>query len=374
MSKFSKILNKQNKISQHNELSTDQTDAQEITLTPIQRRTANVAYNGVSLKRVDVDLIDHSPYQPRFMSATSQDALQELAENIRNHGQINPILVRPKKGRYELIGGERRLYAIKNILKLKDIDCLIKDIGDEKAAVTALVDNINRADLSDYEIACSIQMNCQNFGYPIDQSEFISEKFNISRNKYYRLISLFDLPDFVHQDLTRYPKILSGSAASLLKTALNKSTDLVGREPALNALAKQWVKYVEDYQKTSKISTQFIKDFELAVRTYFERMQVSVEKQKMLGDQVAKLLHTYTGAGTEKQTTEVKVVENQAIKDPTPDTQLTIINQRGKKIGSLKCSESLKGKTIVSIRLSVDKFDETKMNQLKDYLQQLEQE
>lgn len=362
MSKFNQILNKQRQ-EKNNQVEPSQSVIAPIEITlnteetasPVQRRTIAGAQHGVSLKRLSVDLIDHSPYQPRFMLAINVTELQELAENIRNNGQINPILVRPKNGRYELVGGERRLYAVKEILKLKDIDCLIKDISDEKAAITALVDNINRADLSDYEVAHALQKNCIQFGYPIDQAEFITEKFNISRNKYYRLISLFDLPDFIHIELQKEPLLLSGSGASLLKTSLNKATELVGKNKALSLLNTEWSSYVGEFSGQKKRHTQFIKKFEQHAQDLYQQSDVV-----HVSDQEPTLPVNVSNSVHKK---ELNICSEQS---------LSVLNQKGRKFGSLKCIESSKGKTIVSIRLSVDEMDETKIERLKEFLKTLD--
>lgn len=356
MSKFNQLLNKQKQekkaqVAQPEpQLKTQSNDEQ---LSPVQRRAQAGNQYGVALKRLSVDLIDPSPYQPRLVAALDLLELQELADNIRQHGQINPIIVRPKNGRYELIGGERRLQAVRDVLKLKDIDCLIKDVSDEKAALTALVDNINRSDLSDYEIAHALSNNCERFGYPIDNVEFMTEKFNISRNKYYRLISLFDLPAFIRDDLKSTPDALSGSGASLLKTALNKTTEQLGQKTALDLLQAAWQHYFTvEFAQTKKRNTQFIKQFEQQAQSLFE-----------------------------KNSPQLNIVDENIVQQPEASAEVlpakvkaqqeSLLTSTGKKFGSLKCSESLKGKTVVSIRMSVQDLDETKLDKIKQFLQEL---
>ena len=336
MSKFNQLLNKQKQEKkaqvEQPQPSSTQVPSEEY-LSPVQRRAQTGNQYGVALKRLSVDLIDPSPYQPRLVQALDKNELQELADNIRQHGQINPIVVRPKNGRYELIGGERRLQAVRDILKLKDIDCLIKDVSDEKAALTALVDNINRADLSDYEIAQALSHNCERFGYPIDNVEFMTEKFNISRNKYYRLISLFDLPDFIREDLKNTPDALSGSGADLLQAA--------------------WQQYFSiEFMHTKKRNTQFIKQFEQQAQSLFMQQQPQLQQ---------------LDAAPELEQLNLPPEP----KLPIKAQQESLLNAAGKKFGSLKCSESLKGKTVVSIRMSVQDLDADKLDKIKQFLQEL---
>lgn len=356
MSKFNQLLNKQKQEKkaqvEQPQPSSTQVPSEEY-LSPVQRRAQTGNQYGVALKRLSVDLIDPSPYQPRLVQALDKNELQELADNIRQHGQINPIVVRPKNGRYELIGGERRLQAVRDILKLKDIDCLIKDVSDEKAALTALVDNINRADLSDYEIAQALSHNCERFGYPIDNVEFMTEKFNISRNKYYRLISLFDLPDFIREDLKNTPDALSGSGASLLKTALNKCIEQIGKKTALDLLQAAWQQYFSiEFMHTKKRNTQFIKQFEQQAQSLFMQQQPQLQQ---------------LDAAPELEQLNLPPEP----KLPIKAQQESLLNAAGKKFGSLKCSESLKGKTVVSIRMSVQDLDADKLDKIKQFLQEL---
>ncbi|WP_162625951.1 ParB/RepB/Spo0J family partition protein [Acinetobacter sp. MB5] len=364
MSKFNKILNKQRQEKNNNnevQTSSEETiiDTVQEVVSPVQRRVLSGSQHGTALTRISVELIDHSPYQPRLMPSVNYDELQELADNIRNNGQINPVLVRPKNGRYELVGGERRLYAIKEILKLKDIDCLVKDISDEKAAITALVDNINRADLTDFEIARSLQKNCQMFGYPIDNADFITEKFNISRNKYYRLISLFDLPDFIQTALEKEPNLLSGSGASLLKTALNKSVECVGLNLALELLKKEWQQYIDDeFSVKQKRNTNFIKQFEQHAQALFLQNQIG-NAEKVKDEPIVASQDTQGKSLTEDEQDDGA-------------TQYSLLNQKGKKFGSLKLSESLKGKKVVTIRMTMKQLDERKLEKLKEFLKTLE--
>lgn len=350
MSKFSQIVKKQRseKGTLPAQTLLDVSVVPDEGLSPVQRRLAHGAQHGMTLKRISVDLIDLSPYQPRLVTVLNDQELQDLADNIRQYGQINPIIIRPKNGRYELIGGERRLRAVRDVLGLKDIDALIKDISDEKAALTALVDNINRADLSDYEIAYALMQTCERFAYPLDNIDFVMEKFSISRNKYYRLISLFDLPEFINNDLKKVPQALSGSGASLLKTALKRAVDQLGIQQALAILQMHWDDYfTTEFVKTQRRNSQFIKNFELQVQ------------QKFLGQ--AQPMNSIVQDQQQKKS------------DAIDQNQLGLFNHQGKKIGSLKCSESVKGNTVLSIRMKVDAWDEEKLEKIRQFLQTLEQ-
>lgn len=103
-----------------------------------------------------------NPYQPRKLF--NDDALQELAESIREHGVIQPLLVRKVAGRLELIAGERRLRASK-LAGLQEVPVIIKDIDDKEMAELAMLENLQREDLHYLEEAQGFQHLISQFGF-----------------------------------------------------------------------------------------------------------------------------------------------------------------------------------------------------------------
>ncbi|MEO8288787.1 MAG: ParB/RepB/Spo0J family partition protein [Chloroflexota bacterium] len=92
-----------------------------------------------------LDLIDHNPYQAR--QAFDASALEELAESVREHGVLEPILVRPSEGgRYEIMAGERR-YRASLIAEQETIPARIMDINSKEAAIVTALENLQREDL-----------------------------------------------------------------------------------------------------------------------------------------------------------------------------------------------------------------------------------
>ena len=103
---------------------------------------------------IDISLLAPNKSQPRREFAG--DALKSLAESIRENGIIQPITVRKRDSWYEIISGERRCRAAK-CAGLTHVPCIIMDVGDEQAAVLALIENIQRKDLSYFEEAMAIE-------------------------------------------------------------------------------------------------------------------------------------------------------------------------------------------------------------------------
>ena len=105
---------------------------------------------GRSLFLLNVDSIRPNPDQPR--REFSREELQELTLSIAQVGLIQPLTVRPSQDGYELISGERRLRACQ-LLGLKEVPCIVAQVSPEKSALMALVENVQRADLSFWEEA-----------------------------------------------------------------------------------------------------------------------------------------------------------------------------------------------------------------------------
>ncbi|MCX7779380.1 MAG: nucleoid occlusion protein [Negativicutes bacterium] len=125
----------------------------------------NVAVTGeekAGFKQVPVGEIVPNPYQPRKLFY--DEALQELADSIREHGVIQPLLVRRKEGRFELIAGERRLRASK-IAGLQEVPVIIKEIDDKEMAELAMLENLQREDLHFLEEAQGFQHLISQFGF-----------------------------------------------------------------------------------------------------------------------------------------------------------------------------------------------------------------
>jgi len=104
------------------------------------------------VQHIAVDLIMPNPYQPRRAFATEE--LAELAASIRQHGLIQPVTVRSRGGRYELVVGERRLRAAK-LVGLTEIPALVKEWSDRETMEVVLVENLQRADLNPMEEAAA---------------------------------------------------------------------------------------------------------------------------------------------------------------------------------------------------------------------------
>ncbi len=148
--------------------------------------------------------------QPRFKF--NQDALRELANSVSEHGLIQPIVVKPlASGKYKIIAGERRFRASK-MAGLSEVPVIIKDIDESKIMELALVENLQREDLSALEEAKGYKalMDAHNF-----TQEDVSKTIGKSRSYIANALRLLNLPDSVMEKLES-EEISAGHARTLL--------------------------------------------------------------------------------------------------------------------------------------------------------------
>jgi ParB family chromosome partitioning protein len=179
---------------------------------------------------IAIDSIDPNPYQPRRIFPQAE--LEKLATSITEIGLLEPILLRKMDDRYQIAAGERRWRAYK-LLNKHTIEALITNITDSDMAVFALAENVDREDLSDYEIGLALRQ-IENV-FPTKKK--LAESLGINREDMYRYFAFDDLPEFIHADLNTNPRLLSRSAASDIKRLLKQQKD----SPLINAcLVDAW--------------------------------------------------------------------------------------------------------------------------------------
>ena len=145
-----------------------------------------------SLKKVKIELLRAGQYQPR--KAFNQEKLQELADSIKAQGLIQPIVVRPSPGGFfEILAGERRLRAAK-LAGLKFVSVIIEEASDREAMSLALIENIQREDLTAIEEAAALDRLVKEFEMSHDD---IAKAVGRSRASVSNLIRLLGLPSEV---------------------------------------------------------------------------------------------------------------------------------------------------------------------------------
>ncbi len=138
--------------------------------------------------RVDPSRIDINPQQPR--TSFSESALNDLAESIKQHGIIQPLVVTKKGDRYELIAGERRLRSSK-LLGLTEVPVIVREEKEQKKLEIALIENLQRENLNPLETARAYQRLIDEFN--ITQEE-AAKKLGKARSSIANAMRLLSLP------------------------------------------------------------------------------------------------------------------------------------------------------------------------------------
>jgi ParB family chromosome partitioning protein len=159
--------------------------------------------------RIAIELIDPNPVQPRRVF--QQDALHQLADSIRQHGVIQPLVVRHQGARYQLVAGERRWRAAK-IAGLSEVPAVVKDISDDRLLEITLIENIQREDLNPMELALALERMARELN--INQEE-IGRRTGKDRSTISNSIRLLQLPPDLQQ-LVAERRLSAGHARSLL--------------------------------------------------------------------------------------------------------------------------------------------------------------
>lgn len=158
---------------------------------------------------VNINMIEPNPNQPR--KKFDEDALGELAESIKLHGLIQPILVQKKDKMYQIIAGERRWRACR-LAKLKEVPVIVKELSENEQYEVALIENIQREDLNDIEEAYAYKALIEEFNLKQDE---VAERVSKSRVAVTNSLRLLKLDNRV-QNLVVNGLITGGHARALL--------------------------------------------------------------------------------------------------------------------------------------------------------------
>jgi ParB family transcriptional regulator, chromosome partitioning protein len=172
--------------------------------------------------QVHVELIERNPFQPRKDFET--ESLDELVDSIRQHGVLQPLLVRPCGGQYQLIAGERRLMAAKKA-GLETVPCRVLELEDQAMCEAALEENLKRRDLNVLEKAQAFKDYMERFAASIDD---VAKQLSMSRSSVCNFLRLLDLTDFVKEALLA-ERVSFGHARAILSLSRDDQIALCQR-------------------------------------------------------------------------------------------------------------------------------------------------
>ena len=164
-----------------------------------------------SVDEIDIDLIQPNPEQPR--TRFTESALEELAQSIAVNGVVQPILVRPRGEKFEIVAGERRWRAAQRA-GLRKIPAAIKDVSDDKLLELALIENIQRQELNPIEEAKAYRKLIDTIGFT---QESLAVNVGRDRTLIATSLRLLKLPDDI-QTLIEETKLTAGHGRALLLT------------------------------------------------------------------------------------------------------------------------------------------------------------
>lgn len=221
-----------------------------------------------SVSLISLTAISPNPWQPRRTFDPSE--MQELAKSIDTVGLLQPIVVRKRSvtpcdtvdlfssvvepsDMYEIVVGERR-YRAHILLGRKSIQAIVKDTSERDMFIAALEENLNREDLSDYEICLALMNIEKNFCSRTEMAEVLC----IPRGELYRYFAFIKLPAFVRDDLNINPRLVSRRSAEEIAGVLKVHGTL-----AVAALRLIWPR---------------VKDGELGHTEIADEMHAAIEK------------------------------------------------------------------------------------------------
>ena len=226
----------------------------------------------LSIEQLPINNIVPNPYQPRQIF--NDESLNELANSIKQHGLTQPIVVREVGSGYELVVGERRLQACK-LNKLETIPAIIKDLTDKESCELALVENIDRENLSVIEIAESLQRLIKEFNYT---QETLSNLFSRSRSSIANILRLLKLPKQIKTYIL--DGILSeGHARTLIDFSndetlcINLANEIIDRKLTV----RQAERLTKSYRKKPRQSTKQLQLFDNYIETLSSNLNTNVE-------------------------------------------------------------------------------------------------
>jgi len=211
--------------------------------------TSNLIEEGEQVKEVSVSEIRPNPYQPR--KEFEQSAIDELAGSIKEHGIIQPLIVRKSIKGFELVAGERRLRAAK-LAGLKQVPVVVKAYTDQQLMEIALIENLQRENLNPLEEAEAYEKLIAYHDYTQDQ---LAKKIGKSRPHVANMLRLLQLPEGIRK-MVSAADLSMGHARALLtvtdeKAQLQIAKDVVEKELSVRQL-EELVKQLSVSRETKK--------------------------------------------------------------------------------------------------------------------------
>lgn len=225
-----------------------------------------------SVEKISIDLIKANRFQPR--TVFDDEKLMELAQSIRENGLIQPIVVRQDENMYEIIAGERRFRAC-ILAGLTEIDAIIKDAGEQELTQMALVENIQRENLTAIEEAKAYYELLNN--YDINQSE-LAQQMGKSQSTIANKLRLLNLHQEV-QNAVASRQISERHARALLLIDHKQQVellDIIINNKMTVSDTEKMIKRIIDYKPKRKPLTKgYSRNHQLVINTINEAVEMT---------------------------------------------------------------------------------------------------
>lgn len=227
------------------------------------------------VKIVDINEVEPNFGQPR--KKFDEIELQELSKSILEHGIIQPLIVREKEGKYEIVAGERR-YRAARLANINEIPIIIKTFSEQQTLEVALVENIQREDLNPMELASAYSLLMDRFDLNQEQ---VADKVGKSRPSVANIMRLLKLNPYVQEKL-REGEITFGHARALLAVKdLTVQKHLADIIIGKDLTVRETEKYIQDLANKKKNE----KDGKPAYNPFYREIQEDL--QKLFGTKVS---------------------------------------------------------------------------------------
>ncbi len=221
----------------------------EISIGAPQRQLTT---NKDGVSKINIEEIYPNPNQPR--KTFDRESLEELAESIRVHGLIQPIIVNKMTDGFLIIAGERRFRACK-LAGLTQIDAIVKNYTERQIAEISIIENLQREDLNPIEIAKSLQKLMQEYNITQEQVASRIGKNRSSIANYVRLLTLY--PEVI--DMVEKGKVSHGHAKCLVAVTDYPTQLMLAKKVAQNKLTvralEKEIDIILGKGKSKKVST-----------------------------------------------------------------------------------------------------------------------
>ncbi|TLG77164.1 ParB/RepB/Spo0J family partition protein [Culicoidibacter larvae] len=221
---------------------------------------------GYDIVEVEIEKLRPNPYQPR--KSFDQNALEELASSIKEHGIFQPIIVRENLVGYDILAGERR-YRASQLIGLETIPAIIKEFNDQEMMEIALLENLQREDLSAIEEAQAYQMLIDQLNLTQEQ---LGKRLGKSRSHITNTLRLLTLPQYVQDAIINnelsmgHAKILVGKSEKDIKNLFNQIV-----EDELSVRQTEELIYGTNPQKKTSIKSKSKKEAKSNQIIYLEK-------------------------------------------------------------------------------------------------------